>query len=436
MSLPRTPRLLAVVVAVTALTACADDGPAVAPRPAVSDGEPVSAPIAPADGVVLAGTPMGDVEGFSPIGDVEVRLVPAGRTETAVDLAVRPGDDALYVAEHDGRVVRVDAGGNRVVADVTERLVGHLDEQGLTGLEFAADGAFAWLHATDAAGRTTVSEVAVLPDGTFDLATERQVLDLSDPPGENHNAGDLLLAPDGTLLVTIGDGSNGGIAEDGTRFVDPNRVGHDPTALRGSILRIRPTPGGDRAYEIPDDNPFATGSFDGADGPVAGAPEVLAWGMRNPWKIDLDPGTDTLWVGDVGARTFEEINVVRGDGGRFPGWGTDFGWSRFEGVEPRNADLPAAGGTTVDPVLVYAHDSSRCAVSGGVVYRGDAIPELQSAYVFADFCEGSVWAFDATDGRAEQLAIGVPGISGVRRGPDGELYVLSWFGEILRIEPA
>lgn len=432
-----TPRLLAVVaVAVAALTACADDGPAAAPRLVIPDGEPVSAPIAPPDGEVLPGTPVGEVAGFSPIGDVEVRLIPAGRTETAVDLAVRPGDDALYVAEHDGRVVRVDDTGNRVVADITERLVGHLDEQGLTGLEFAADGAFAWLHSTDAAGRTMVSEVAVLPDGTFDLATERVVLDLSDPPGQNHNAGDLLLAPDGTLLVTIGDGSNGGIAEDGSRFVDPNRVGHDPTELRGSILRIRPTPGADRPYEIPDDNPFAGGSFDGAGGPVDGAPEVLAWGVRNPWKIDLDPGSDTLWVGDVGARTWEEINMAVGVDGRFPGWGTDFGWSRFEGVEARNTDLPAAGGATVDPVLVYAHDQNRCAVSGGVVYRGDAIPELRSAYVFADFCEGSVWAFDATDGRAVQLAIGVPAISGVRRGPDGELYVLSWLGEILRIEPA
>ncbi|MFP5489632.1 MAG: PQQ-dependent sugar dehydrogenase, partial [Acidimicrobiia bacterium] len=160
------------------------------------------------------------------------------------------------------------------------------------------------------------------------------------------------------------------------------------------------------------------------------------WGVRTPWKIDLDPGSDTLWVGDVGARSFEEISVATGVDGRPPGWGNDFGWSRFEGFEERNPDLAPAGGTTIDPVLVYAHDGVRCAVSGGVVYRGEAIPELTSAFVFGDFCEGSVWAYDATDGEAVQLGAGIAGISGVRRGPDGELYVLSWFGEIWRIEPA
>lgn len=367
---------------------------------------------------------------FRPIGQIEVTTELVGTTETAVDVAFRPGDDALYVVEQAGRVVRLAGDEAAVVADVGARLAGHGDEQGLTGLEFSADGAVAWLHSTTPAEVTTISEVRVGADGMFDLATERSLIETGDPPGVNHNAGDLLLLDDGTLLITLGDGK--AVAPG-----DPYRVGQDPTEIRGTILRVRPTPDDPTAaYEVPDDNPFATGTFDSGRATIEGAPEVFAWGLRNPWKISIDAVSDTLWIADVGARRWEEIDVVRGDGEHPPGWGRNFGWSRFEGRSLLNADVEIVGDDHVDPIHVYEHDELRCAVSGGEVYRGSAIPDLWSGYVFGDFCEGSVFVLDRTTGEVRPLLTDIPGISGVRAEPDGELLVLSWFGEIRRIVPA
>ena len=371
---------------------------------------------------------------FVPIGSVSVAVEPVVSTVTAVDLAVRPGDPALYVVEHDGRVVRALDSETTVVADLRDRHVGHKTEQGLTGLEFSADGMTAWIHYTDAAGSTTVSEVTLGSDGLFDLDTERVLIRLTDPPASNHNAGDLLLAEDGSLLITLGDGDNAN---------DPNRFASDPTTLRGSILRVRPTPGADDPYQIPDDNPFADGPLDGSAGRlVDGAPEVLAWGLRNPWKIDIDPVSGSLWIADVGSADAEEINVVAPEADRPVGWAADFGWSRFEGTLPRNGDVESVLGDPIDPLFSYPHEGIKCAVSGGVVYRGEAIPELWSGYVYADFCEGSVWVLDPTTGTTQRLvgsptgAGGIPAISGLRTGPDGEVYVLSWRGSVYRLVPA
>jgi glucose/arabinose dehydrogenase len=350
---------------------------------------------------------------------------------SAVDLAVRPGDPALYVVEHAGRVVRVDGADVRTVADLGDRLLDHLPEQGFTGLEFAADGDVAWIHYTTRNGTTTVSEVAVAGDGTFDLDSERPLVQVTDTPAVNHNAGDLLLDADGNLLITLGDGH-----ADSDRF----RNGGDPTTLRGSILRVRPTPSADEPYVVPDDNPFADGPIVAPDGrTVAGAPEVFAWGLRNPWKIDLDPVTGSLWIADVGEDDAEEVNAVFPLADHPAGWSVDFGWSRFEGTEPQNGDVASLLGDPVDPVFTYPHDGQVCAISGGVVYRGAAIPDLRSGYVYADFCAGAVWVYDSVAGTArpllgatsDQPAIG--GISAVRRGPDGEIYVLSWSGSIHRL---
>lgn len=359
-------------------------------------------------------------------------------TVTAVDLAVRPGDPAFYVVEHAGRVVRIDDDGSTVVLDIRDRLVDHRDEQGLTGLEFDSDGRTAWLHATGADGLTRISEVPVDSDGAFDLDRERVMIDVGAPPAPFHNAGDLLLAPDGTLLITLGDGA--AFVADGNLVSDPNRVGHDPSSLRGSILRVRPTPGGPDTHEIPSDNPFAAGPIAAPDGSIVeGRPEVWAWGLRNPWKIHLDPVTGDLWIADVGQDEAEEINRVSPVGGGLAGRAADFGWSQFEGSVPINADVPTLLEPPIDPVWDYPHVDIRCAISGGVVYRGDEIPDLRGGYVFGDFCEGSLWVYDPVADDARRLrgdaggAGGIAGISGIRTGPDGELYVVTWFGELHKI---
>jgi glucose/arabinose dehydrogenase len=337
--------------------------------------------------------------------------------DAPIGLAVRPGDDALYVIEQDGIVVRVDgSGGTTEVADVSDRTDGG-GEQGLLGIAFSLDGALAYLDYTDNDGDTVVAEYPVAADGAFDVGAERVLLAI-DQPYPNHNGGDLMTGPDGTLYVAMGDGGSGG---------DPERRASDPTNLLGKLLRIDPRPSGDAPYTIPADNPFATGALNG----VPGAPEVWSLGLRNPWKINVDPVTGDLWIADVGQNAIEEIDVVAPTAEHPAGWGANFGWSAFEGNDRYNDDV-ADPGDLIFPVWTYGHDEG-CSVSGGAVYRGTAIAELAPAYVYADYCAGIVWAFDAASGRNEVLLDGLSQIAAVRAGPDGELYVVEQDGGVNRL---
>ena len=361
------------------------------------------------------------------VGAPQVAAVEVSTFERPVDLVPRPGEAALYVVQQTGEVVRWERDGNarRTVLDVGGRL-SNAGEQGLLGLAFSPDGGRAYVDFTASDGTTTIVEYTVAGDGTFDPASERVLLTVGQPYS-NHNAGDLAVDEDGLLYVTLGDGGSGG---------DPQRVAHDPTSLLGSLLRIDPTPAGDRPYSIPPDNPFADGPLVGGDGTtIEGAPEVFAWGLRNPWKIAFDPVTGELWIPDVGQNRFEEINVVGPTTDRPAGWAHDFGWSAFEGTNRFNADV-ADNGRTTPPVLTYPHGADGCSITGGVPYRGTAIAELAPAFVYSDYCSGVVWALDLAGARNLVLLDGFEGVTAVRADADGEIYVLEAGGRIAQLVPA
>ena len=361
------------------------------------------------------------------VGDPRVAAVDVGTFERPVDLVPRPDEDVLYVVQQTGQVVRWERDGDdrRTVLDVGGRLSDG-GEQGLLGLAFSPDGATAYVDFTASDGTTTIVEYAVAVDGTFDSASERVLLTVAQPYS-NHNAGDLAVDHDGLLYVTLGDGGSGG---------DPQRVAHDPTSLLGSLLRIDPTPSGDRPYSIPPDNPFAGGPLVLGDGTtIEGAPEVFAWGLRNPWKIAFDPVTGELWIPDVGQNQFEEINVVGPTADRPAGWAHDFGWSAFEGTTRFNTDVADSGRTT-PPVLTYPHGNDGCSISGGMPYRGTAIAELAPAFVYSDYCSGIVWALDLAGARNLVLADGFEGVTAIRADASGELYVLEAGGRIAQLVPA
>lgn len=355
------------------------------------------------------------------VGDPAVTAIEIGSFDAPVGVVARPGDGALYVIEQPGRVVRFDAasGERRTVLDIADR-VSFGGEQGLLGLAFTADGAFAYLNFTDGSGDTNIVEMAVAGDGTLDAAGGRTLLEIGQPYG-NHNGGDLAIGPDGTLYVAVGDGGSGG---------DPERYANDPTSLLGTLLRIDPTPTADAPYTIPPDNPFAGGPLDG----IAGAPEVWAWGLRNPWRIDIDPATADLWIADVGQNRLEEVNRVSPFGGLPAGRGLDFGWSAFEGTDRFNSDVADTGRTTF-PVLTYEHGDDGCSISGGAVYRGSAIAELAPAYVYSDYCSGKLWALDLAGQRNLTLLDQFDQVASVDRGPDGELYVIERSGGVWRLVP-
>lgn len=365
--------------------------------------------------------------GVTSVAEARVLLVETERFERPVDLVGRPGDDALYVVQQGGTIVRWSRRDDtRTIALDVSGEISTGGEQGLLGLAFTPDGGYAFVNTTDRLGSTTITGYRIASDGHLDPSSSSVVLVVPQPYG-NHNAGDLAVDDDGSLYVALGDGGSGG---------DPDGYAHDPTSLLGSLLRIDPILDGSGGYRIPADNPFVDGAFRLPDGStVLGAAEVFAWGLRNPWKFAFDPLTGDLWIPDVGQNELEEINMVAPLDGRPAGWGHDFGWSAFEGTERFDPEVPDTGRTT-PPVLTYRHGPDGCSISGGEPYRGAEIPALTGAFVYSDYCSGRLWALDLDTSLNVLLADGLAEVTAIRADRDGELYVLEAGGWVLRIAPA
>jgi glucose/arabinose dehydrogenase len=346
------------------------------------------------------------------VGDAVLTL------EEPVDIAVRPGDERVYVVERPGRVTLVEGTSvGDTVLDISDQTENG-GEQGLLGLAFSPDGSHAYVNFTDDDGDTVIAEFAIDEGGAFDAASQRDVLTIPQP-FPNHNGGDLTFGPDGMLYIGMGDG---GAAD------DPDRASLDLGDLLGKVLRIDPTPDGDRAYTVPEDNPYL-----GVDGAL---PEIWSIGVRNPWRFSFDPATGDMWIADVGQGVWEEVNRLPANDGVDAGRGVSLGWSAFEGEARFNDDQPdvdPAGNPHHTPLHVYEHGDDGCSISGGEVYRGDAIAGLDGWYVFGDYCSGKVWALEVLpDGNTGELKeIGnVPQLVAVVAAPDGELWVLSLGGAL------
>lgn len=356
-------------------------------------------------------------EGAVPVGLQEV----ASGLSFPVALTAPPGDPRLFIAEKGGAVRIVKEG--MLLPTPFLDLAGRVStggEQGLLGLAFdpdhAATGRFI-VHYTDPGGNTVVSSFRVTgtdPD-LADPASETPIL-TAEQPFSNHNGGGIVFGPDGMLYIGLGDGGGGG---------DPDGRGQSLTDLLGAILRVDVRTGA--GYTIPPDNPFV--------GRPDARPEIWSVGLRNPWRFDFDVVTGDLYIADVGQSAWEEVNVATAADGA--GRGANFGWSDMEG-----GHCYAAGcdpGRFTLPVLEYSH-AEGCSISGGYIYRGAAIPDLQGHYFYADYCQGWVRSFRFQDGEAtdqRQWRTLTPGgqVPGFGRDATGELYVLSAEGRVFRIVP-
>jgi hypothetical protein len=312
-------------------------------------------------------------EGLSPITPpppvgIALDVVASGLT-SPVHVATPPGDDRLFIVEKGG-VIKILDGGDVLpepFLDVSSEVDEDGGEMGLLSMAFHPDYAtngrfFVYYSDNDGSHQSVIAEYQVSSDPNVADPTEDRVL-VIDQPNTNHNGGHLLFGPDGYLYVGLGDGGGGG---------DPDDNGQDPATLLGSILRLDvSTPG---TYSSPPDNPYVG---------TAGADEIWAIGLRNPWRMWFDNGL--LYVADVGQDAYEEVSVVDSDAP-----GLNYGWNILEGKHcyPASANCSAAG--TVVPVAEHSHSAGWISVTGGVVYRGTALPQLTGRYLYADLVEGHV----------------------------------------------
>ncbi|MDA1103989.1 MAG: PQQ-dependent sugar dehydrogenase, partial [Gemmatimonadetes bacterium] len=290
-------------------------------------------------------------------------------------------------------------------------------ERGLLSVAFHPDYAsngFFFVNYTDGAGDTRIVRYTVSVDPDRAEGGSASAVLTVPQPFSNHNGGQIAFGPDGMLYVGLGDGGSGG---------DPQGHGQNPLTLLGSMLRIDVD--GGMPYSIPASNPFV--------GDAGAAPESWAVGLRNPWRFSFDRQTGDLYIADVGQSEIEEISVQRaGSGG-----GENYGWNTMEGSRCfATASCDMTG--LVLPGFEYTH-AEGCSVTGGYVYRGQAIPSLRGRYLFADFCSPWIRSLDTASGSLTDLFDHTPDFGPVSRivsfGEDhrGELYVISLDGVVYRI---
>ena len=332
-------------------------------------------------------------------------------------LVADPAGGPDFVVEQPGRIVRADAEEHAVALDIRDD-VKFEGEQGLLGLAFHPDfehNDLAYVNYVDRNGRTVIARFEV-HEGVFESVQDPVVLRVDQPAG-NHNGGMIAFGPQGFLWIGMGDGG---------RANDVFENGQDPHTLLGSMLRISVPGANPDAYSIPQGNPFADG--------VSGALEVYWTGLRNPWRFSFDFRSDSdadVWIADVGQGDIEEISVARASDS-----GVNFGWPVMEGSECFQSD-DCDGSSFEQPISEYTHDDG-CSITGGYVYRGEAIPDLSGHFFYSDFCSGFIRSFSLQSGDHDWTSqVGaVPLAAGFGIGGDGELYIISHNGSVHRIERA
>lgn len=315
-----------------------------------------------------------------PLTGLEYEMV--AEASFPIMLTARPGDDFALLALRGGQVLRFDDGMGETVLDLSENTTTD-GERGLLGLaRHPEEDGRLFVHYTDRAGDTVVSEFSF--DGSVVDADSEQVLLEVGQPAANHNGGMIQFGPDGALYLGLGDGG-----ASGDRFGN----GQNSDTLLGGIVRI---------------------DVDTAES------ELWHLGLRNPWRFWIDG--DDIWIADVGQNSYEEVDLADLT---LPD--VNYGWPIMEGEHCFQTD-PCDTTDLTSPLIEIAQgDAGTCSITGGVTYRGSAIPELEGEFLFSDYCGGYLRSVDR-DGEVDDHTDEVGALdSVVSFGVDGngEAYVLT-----------
>jgi glucose/arabinose dehydrogenase len=314
------------------------------------------------------------------------RTLPLARLSCPITVVHQPGTDLLlYVTEPDNylpsKVMRMrdtpDAFMPETLIEVDhpERRLGTLHTAIVfhprfldNGYVYIATNGPCQPGAIEQVSRVTRYVIDREPPYRFHQETAKVIVEWD---SDGHNGGDMAFGPDGMLYVTSGDG---------TSDSDKDLAGQDLARLRSKVLRIDVDIPDDRskeghAYAVPADNPFV-------DQPGI-RPETWAYGFRNPWRIFIDQPTGQVWVANNGQDLWEQIYLVER--------GANYGWSLMEGGHPFDLSRSQGPHPISKPVADHSHAEAR-SMTGGLVYRGRALPELEGCYLYGDFLTGRIWA--------------------------------------------
>ena len=259
--------------------------------------------------------------------------------------------------------------------------------------------------------RITRHTIARTPPHQPDVAAELVILEWE---SNGHDGGGIGFGPDGMLYCSTGDGTVG---------YDTLVTGQGIDDLLAVVVRIdvdHPDPG--KTYSVPKDNPFT-------DTPGA-RPEIWAFGFRNPWRMTFDQRTGDLWVAQNGEERWEQAYLVQRGG--------NYGWSVQEGSFPFYLEQQAGPGPILPPTVEHAHYEAR-SLTGGIVYYGSELPDLQGAYIYGDYATGKIWGVKVEGQKIvwHQELVDAPfAITGFSQGLHGELLVMAYSeNSIHKLEP-
>ena len=382
------------------------------------------------------------------------QLVPATGLSSPLFATYAPGlsqQNNLYVVEKTGaiKVVNLTSGTGATstlinIASTGANFLPTAGEQGLLGMafhpEFQTNGYF-YVHYTYGTGNGNIrveryqmnpTTNAIIPGG------QQTVIQYPHTQGTNHNGGWMQFSPrDNYLYIASGDGGGGD---------DPGNNGQNTNSLAGKMLRLDVNsdafPGNDalniaKNYAIPTTNPFATSG---------GAPEVWAYGLRNPWRNSFDRLTGDLWIADVGQSAREEINFQPDTSLG----GVDYGWRLREGkIANPAAGIGGVDLNATDPIYDYPRGDGG-SITGGYVYRGGDLlaggKSLDGTYIYGDFTSGNLWSFRYDEqnnliteftNRSTEIKAGtnIGAFDIVSFGEDsyGRMYIVDFDGQLYRI---
>jgi hypothetical protein len=306
-----------------------------------------------------------------------------------------PGDShRVFVSERPGRV--------QLILDGVVQATPFLDlttttesggERGLLSIAFPPDyatsGRFSVYLTSKPAGTIEVRQYLRSADPNLaDPASGRDVLSIPHPGAPNHNGGQLQFGPDGRLYAATGDGGGSD---------DAQHNAQNPASLLGKLVRI--------------------------DAP----PQVVASGLRNPWRFSFDRATGELVIADVGQGRYEEIDA---------GLAPNYGWPCFEGSHAYKtgyAECQGDIGATAPRIEIPHIGTGFCAIVGGYVVRDPGLPTLVGRYLFGDNCAPGLRSADLAAGTYGPLGVDVQGLSSFGEDACGRILVVSLAGPVSRL---